>query len=302
MSKIGTNGFVAAPAALDMVILPRIRERLKGFKLRRVLGNVPNLSVGPFVLFDHAGPVVFAAGTGLDAGPHPHVGMATLSYLFDGTLVHRDGMGNAQTLEPGAANWMIAGRGTAHSERTPLDKRDRESPFNFAQLWLALPREDEESEPSFEHHAAAALPVIEDKGVNLRLVAGNFGKVSSPVGVRSPTLCADVQLAAGARFALPPEHEERSAYIVSGTITLGDDGFPAGQMLVFRPGEEAVMTADGPARLLLLGGTRLDGPRYMWSTVVSSRRDRIEQAKSDWESRRIASVAGEAERGAFPVI
>ena len=291
---------VSAPEELELVVLPRIFERIKGFKLKRMLQNIPHFTVGPFVAFDHFGPVTFGIGQGLDAGPHPHVGMATLTYLFEGSLLHRDSMGNAQTLEPGGANFMLCGRGVAHSERTPVEARQHEARLNGAQLWLGLPRAHEEDAPGFEHHSPAALPVIESNGARLRIIAGTFGGKRSPVGVLLGTLCVDAELAAGARLVLPAEHQERAAYIVSGEIALGNENFTAERMLVFRPGKEVTIIARTPSRLLLLGGERLDGPRYISSTIVASARERIERAKADWSEGRIPSVVGEAERGAWP--
>jgi len=283
---------------IEQVIEPRIFERVKGFKLRRVLANAP--AVGPFVLFDHFGPVTFGVGQGLDAGPHPHVGMATLTYLFEGSLLHRDSMGNAAPLTPGDANWMVCGSGVAHSERTPPEARQRESRLHGAQLWLALPRAHEEDAPHFKHHPAVALPVLEEAGKKLRVIAGSFDGKRSPVGTLSDTLCVDAELAAGARLVLSAtEHEERSLYVVSGAVALDGKRLDPERLAVLKPGVEAVITASSPARLLLLGGKRLDA-KQMWSTVVVGAAARIERAKADWSEGRIPSVVGEADRGAFP--
>ncbi len=292
--------FAAMTDEVDFVVMPRVTERFKGFKLRRALGHIPYLSVGPFVLFDHFGPVTFAAGAGLDAPPHPHVGMATLSYLFEGELVHRDGMGNTQRIRPGETNWMVAGRGTAHSERTPSELRREGSRLAGVQMWLGLPTEHEEDAPRFEHHSADALPIVEVGDARVRVVVGTFGGARSPVGIHSQTLFADVEIPAGGNLVLPLEDEERAAYVVSGKIAVSGQIFPEVHLVVFRPGKDVAISAVGPTRMLILGGARLDGPRHRWSTVVSSRAERRGSAQADWSEGRIASVVDEAERGVFP--
>jgi len=298
MTSVSEPSQSAASEIIEQVIEPRIFERVKGFKLRRVLSNAP--AIGPFVLFDHFGPVTFGIGQGLDAGPHPHVGMATLTYLFDGSLLHRDSMGNTAPLTPGGANWMVCGRGVAHSERTPPEARMQESRLHGAQLWLALPREHQEDVPHFKHHPATALPVLEGEGRRLRIIAGNFDGMRSPVGTLSGTLCVHAELAAGARLTLSgEEHEERSLYVVSGEVALGGERILPERLMLLKPGMEAVVTARAPSVLLLLGGERLDR-KQMWSTVVVDAAERIERAKADWSEGRIPSVIGEADRGAFP--
>jgi len=298
MTSVSGQSGSAASEAIEQVIEPRIFERVKGFKLRRMLANAP--TVGPFVLFDHFGPVTFGVGQGLDAGPHPHVGMATLTYLFEGSLLHRDSMGNAAPLTPGGANWMVCGRGVAHSERTPPEARQQESRLHGAQLWLALPRTHEEDAPHFAHYPATALPVLEEAGKKLRVIAGSFDGVHSPVGTLSDTLCVHAELATGARLALAAtEHKERSLYVVSGEVALGGERLDSERLVILKQGKAAVLAAHSPARLLLLGGERLDR-KHMWSTVVVSTAERIERAKADWSDGRIPSVVGETDRGAFP--
>lgn len=278
------------------VIEPRVYERFPGFKIRRVLTNTP--SIGPFVMFDHFGPVTFAAGKGLDGGPHPHVGMATLTYLFEGRVLHRDSMGSAAIAIPGGANWMICGHGVAHSERTPQEDRVDGARLAGAQLWLALPTEHEEDAPHFEHYDT--LPVVENGGNRIRVVAGTFAGTHSPVGTLSPTLCVDAELASGAHLDLPAEeHRERAIYLLSGEIDLGGASFGPERLVILEPGTAARITARLPARLLLLGGEPV-GRRQIWSTVVTGRTDRIAQAKADWDAGRIPSVVGESDRGAFP--
>lgn len=288
----------AASGLIDQVIEPRIFERVKGFKLRRVLANAP--TVGPFVLFDHFGPVSFGVGQGLDAGPHPHVGMATLTYLFEGSLLHRDSTGNTAPLTPGGANWMVCGRGIAHSERTPPEARQAPSRLHGVQLWLALPRAHEEDEPRFEHQPASALPVLQRDGCRLRVIAGSFEGTCSPLPTLSGTLCVHAELAAGARLELSgQEHQERSFYVVSGEVALGDERLRPERLVVLKRGAPAVISALAPTHLLLLGGERLDS-KHMWSTVVTGNAQRIDRAKADWSEGRIPSVVGEPDRGAFP--
>jgi redox-sensitive bicupin YhaK (pirin superfamily) len=263
-----------------------------------VLANAP--SVGPFVLFDHYGPVEFAAGQGLDIGPHPHVGMATLTYLFEGAFLTRDGMGNAMTLLPGGTIFMVAGRGAAHSERTPPDIRQTSSRLAGAQLWLALPQANEEDAPSAECYASAALPIITGDGARFRVIAGEFCGTHSPVRVLSPTLCVHLKLDPGGRVLLKGgEHEERGLYLVSGEAAVVGSALSPERMIVLPGGEDVVLTAASTSHLMLLGGTPV-GPRHLWSTALARTQERLEQAKSDWADGRIPSVVGEAERGNFP--
>jgi redox-sensitive bicupin YhaK (pirin superfamily) len=277
---------------------PRVIERVAGFKVRRVLANAP--CVGPFVLFDHYGPVDFAAGHGLDIGPHPHVGMATLTYLFEGACLTRDSMGNAMTLQPGGAIWMVAGRGAAHSERTPPSIRAAPSRLAGAQLWLALPPDAEEAAPHATHYDPAALPVTEAAGARCRVIAGDFCGARSPVGVLSPTLCVHLALEPGARVRLKAgEHPERGLYLVSGAAALSGAALQPERMILLDQDEDAALTATTAAQLMLLGGAPL-GPRHLWSTALARTPARLDQAKSDWANGRIPSVVGEADRGHFP--
>ena len=277
---------------------PRVIERVKGFKVRRVLANAP--SIGPFVLFDHYGPVDFAPGQGLDIGPHPHVGMATLTYLFEGAFLTRDSMGNAMTLLPGGAVWMAAGRGAAHSERTPPATRQASSRLAGAQLWLALPQEHEEDAPSAECYGPAALPVINGHGVRFRVIAGEFCGARSPVGILSPTLCVHIELDPAASVVLEGGgYEERGLYLISGEVALAESALSPERMVVLPAGEDVVLTAGSAAQLMLLGGTPT-GSRLLWSTALARTPERLEQARADWAEGRIPSVAGEAERGNFP--
>ena len=286
-------------AALDIetVVVPRQSDLGGGFVVRRALPAAQRRTVGPYVFFDQMGPVVLEAGRGLDVRPHPHIGLATVTYLYEGAIVHRDSAGNVQSIRPGEVNWMTAGRGIAHSERTGPELRRSGSPLAGIQVWVALPKAFEEAEPAFAHHAAGELPALGDTGVRVRLIVGTLAGARSPVQVFSEMFQADVELDDGASFHVPPEHEERAAYVVAGRVSAGDSGaFDAGQLLVFGTGREVVLTAaDGPARLMLFGGEPLDAPRHLWWNFVSSSKDRIEQAKADWQAGRFAAVPGETE-------
>jgi redox-sensitive bicupin YhaK (pirin superfamily) len=288
-------GDKASCDALELVIVPRTRDLGDGFAVRRALPHGKRQMVGPFIFFDHFGPVQFIAGKGMDVRPHPHIGLATVTYLFDGKIMHRDSEGNAMEIMPGAMNLMTAGRGIAHSERTPVEERRSGQNMFGIQSWIALPQADEEIAPSFQHFAAEGLPVVEDRGVWARVIAGSaFGR-TSPVGMLSEWLYAEVVLEPGASAPLDPGHEERAIYVVEGEIEIAGDRFAAPQLLIFRPGDAITVRAASRARLMFLGGTALEGPRHIWWNFVSSRRERIEQAKEEWKSGRFAPVPGETE-------
>jgi len=287
--------------AVHRVVHGRVRD-LGGFAVRRVLPSPDLRTVGPFVFFDHIGPTRFAPGAGLDVRPHPHIGLATVTYLFEGEFVHRDSLGNAQLIRPGDVNWMVAGRGIAHSERTPPEGRSAPggAPIHGLQTWVGLPVEREEIEPSFEHHPAASLPQIVGNGAVLRVVAGTAYGRRSPVSVYSPTLYVAAELEAGAELRLPDEHAERAVYVAEGEIEVDGERHAPGAMRIFETGVAAVLRATQPARLMLLGGVPLGGPRHLWWNFVSSREERIEQAKVDWRERRFAEVPGDDERIPLP--
>jgi hypothetical protein len=281
--------------ALEMEIEPRLRDLGDGFSVRRVLPFAQRRAVGPFVFFDHFGPTVFRPGRGMDVRPHPHIGLATISYLFEGEILHRDSLGNAQPIRPCEVNWMTAGSGIAHSERTPPTLRPRGSRMGGIQSWVALPRAFEETAPQFAHYEKDAQPMIEGEGKNLRLLAGSlFGK-RAPVEVFSGMFYADAEMKAGAKLDLGIEHAERAAYIVEGSVEFAGARHEAGRMLVFRTGAPVVLTAREAVRLMLLGGESLDGPRHIWWNYVSSSKERIEQAKADWKAGRFAKVPGDDE-------
>jgi len=274
-------------------IAPRARDLGDGFTVRRMLPTARARSVGPFVFFDRMGPVAIAPGGGLDVRPHPHIGLATVTYLFEGEILHRDSLGVVQRIRPGEVNWMTAGRGIVHSERTPPELRAGGSRLSGIQVWVALPREREEDEPSFAHHAD--LPSASALGAAIRVVLGHAFGATSPVATASPTFYVDVALEAGAALAIPGDHPERAIFVVDGSVALGDETVGAGEMLVLAAGASATVRAAAAARVVLFGGAPLDGPRFVWWNLVSSRRERIAQAAADWKAGRFASVPGEHE-------
>ena len=283
------------PAEIDLVIAPRTRDLGDGFEVRRVLPFAKRHMVGPFIFFDHFGPTNFRVGMGLHVRPHPHIGLATITYLFDGEIMHRDSLGTAQVIRPGAVNWMTAGRGIVHSERTPPDIRRQQSPIYGIQSWVALPRTREEIDPAFEHVPAADLPLIEGDGVAVRLIAGTlFGK-TSPVATQSPMFYADVTLRTGTTVTMTPDYAQRAAYLLEGAVDCAGARHAPPLMLVFDSKVRAVITAREPARLLLIGGEPLDGERHIWWNLVSSSAERIEQAKRDWQGGRFPKIPGDSD-------
>ena len=284
-------------SAVETLIVPRTRDLGDGFEVRRALPSVRRRMVGPFIFFDQMGPAVFRSGHGLDVRPHPHIGLATVTYLFEGEILHRDSLGTVQSIHPGAVNWMVAGRGIAHSERTPPELRATGGRLYGIQSWVAVPKRHEETAPAFAHTPADALPVLEDAGTRVRLIAGGLYGARSPVGTLSELFYADAVLAAGARLQVPASHEERAVYVAEGGVELGGQVYGTGQLLVLRPGAEGVLTGPGPTggRVLLFGGEPMDGPRHIWWNFVSSSKERIEQAKADWRAGRIGPVPGETE-------
>jgi redox-sensitive bicupin YhaK (pirin superfamily) len=285
-------GDAASADAIETVIVPRARD-LGGFEVRRALPSAQRQMVGPFIFFDQFGPVLMKAGQGIDVRPHPHIGLATVTWLFDGSIFHRDSLGSEQPISPGELNWMTAGRGVVHSERTTAPDLARERQVFGIQSWVALPRAQEETAPAFEHVAMERLPLIEDRGISARIVAGSLYGATSPVRTHSDLFYADVRMAAGAALPLPMEHEERGVYVAEGGIEVAGLAFEAGRLLVFRPGDAITLVARSHARLMLLGGEPMDGPRHIWWNFVSSSRERIEAAKEDWKNARFAIVPGD---------
>ena len=270
---------------IDLVIDQRRRD-IGGFEVGRVLPVARRRMVGPFIFLDHMGPAAFPAGIprDVDVLPHPHIGLSTVTYLFDGEIVHRDSVGSEQVIRPGEVNWMIAGRGITHSER--FEKARREGGrIEGIQAWVALPQEDEEAEPSFAHHGAADLPLLEQAGARGRLIAGTAHGLRAGVATHSPMFYIDWELAAGRSIALPDDHPERALYVVSGTVEVDGQSFDSGRMLVFAGGT-ATVKALTPARVMALGGEPV-GPRFIEWNFVSSSKERIEQAKADWRAGRM---------------
>ena len=285
-----------APAckALETIVVPRPRD-IGGFEVRRVLPSAERRNVGPFVFFDQMGPADLAPGSGIDVRPHPHIGLATVTYLFEGTIVHRDSLGSVQAIEPGAVNWMTAGRGIVHSERSDNELRKGRQKLYGIQIWVALPKQYEETDPDFTHYAADLLPQIEGEGKRVRVIAGAlFGK-ASPVKTFSKLFYADAALDSGASLLLDNEHAERGIYLLDGDVDIHGQRFEPGRLLVFSSGDEITIKALPAARILLFGGEPLDGPRHVWWNFVSSSRERIEQAKADWKNGRFAPVPGDSE-------
>jgi len=289
-------------AIVQRVIEPRPRD-LGGFSVRRLLPAPGLQTVGPFIFFDHMGPADFGPGQGVNVRPHPHIGLATVTYLFEGAFLHRDSLGTAMVIRPGDVNWMVAGRGIAHSERTPAEVRDAHgrTRLHGIQTWVALPVADEERVPSFAHHGAAGLPHVERPGVRLTVVAGTAYGQRSPVEVFSPTLYVDAVLEPGATLEIGAEHAQRACYVVQGSIELAGERYGEGQFVVLAQEAGAVaVTALEPSRLMLAGGAALDGVRHIYWNFVSSSRERIETAKRDWREERFAPVPGDPERIPLP--
>jgi redox-sensitive bicupin YhaK (pirin superfamily) len=277
------------PEHVDIVIDARKADLGGGFVVNRLLPFRLRRSVGPFVFFDHAGPMSLPAPIprAVDVRPHPHIGLATVSYLFAGQIIHRDSLGVEQAIEPGAVNWMTAGRGISHSERFEGKFQQDGGALDLIQSWVALPEADEEMAPAFDHYPARGLPVQEAEGVWMRLVAGDAFGLTSGVKTRSPLFYVHVELSAGAKIAAPDGHAERAVYVARGQVRIAGRDYGPGQMAVFKPGAALAVAAQGPATVMLLGGEPL-GPRHVWWNFVSSRKERIEQAKADWKAGRIA--------------
>ncbi|MGZ3441283.1 MAG: pirin family protein [Polyangia bacterium] len=278
--------------AIELVLEGRARD-LGGFTVRRLLPAAERRLVGPFIFFDHMGPARFAPGHGIDVRPHPHIALATVTYLFEGEIMHRDSLGSAQPIRPGAVNWMLAGCGIVHSERTAPEVRARGGTLDGIQAWVALPTAHEDDAPRFEHHAAESLPLIERAGARLRVLAGSAYGATSSVGIVSPTLYVDARLDAGATLPVPDEHAERAVYVADGRVRIDGRAFGAGQMIVLRAGAPASVQADAAAHLMLIGGAPLDGERHIYWNFVGSTQARIDAAKRDWRERRFPNVPGD---------
>ncbi|MBN9273699.1 MAG: pirin family protein [Mesorhizobium sp.] len=277
---------------IELMVIPNAKD-IGGFEVRRALPTAKRRLVGPFIFFDRMGPAILRAGNALDVRPHPHIGLATVTYLFDGKIRHRDSLGTEMVIEPGDVNLMTAGRGIVHSERTPEELRGAPMSMSGLQTWLALPDGKEEIAPVFENTAAARLPEIDDSGVSGRVVLGDFAGLRSPVKVASETLYADLRLAPGASVRIPAEAEERAIYTLEGEVSIAGDGFPPERLLVFKPGDEIVVSSENGAHFMLFGGASLGSKRYIWWNFVSSSKERIEQAKEEWKTGRFDIVPGD---------
>ncbi|CAM3325892.1 pirin family protein [Paracoccus nototheniae] len=270
--------------AIETLIVPRSRD-LGGFEVKRALPAPKRQMVGPFIFFDQAGPAELLTGQGVDVRPHPHIGLGTVTYLFKGDFHHRDSTGADQVITPGALNWMVAGRGVTHSERTTATARTGPNSLFGIQTWLALPDGHEDVDASFEHHGKDTLPMIEDQGISVRLILGDAYGKSAPAKMLSETFYADVKLEPGSRLPMPDNHEDRGIYIVDGSIAVAGQEFGSGQMMVFRPGDHITVAAgERGARMMILGGATFNGPRYIWWNFVASSQERIEAAKLEWRS------------------
>ena len=278
--------------AIETVIVPRARD-LGGFEVRRALPAPRRQMVGPFIFFDQMGPAEFLTGQGIDVRPHPHIGLATVTYLMKGRIHHRDSLGTDQWIEPGAVNWMVAGHGITHSERTDGDARAKPHSLFGLQTWVALPKDHEDRAAGFIHAGKAELPELDGEGKTVRLILGDAYGARAPVETPSEMFYADAILQPGAAIPLPDNHEDRGAYVLEGSVDIGGQTFEAGRMMVFRPGDKVSLRA-GPrgARVMLLGGETLEGPRYIWWNFVASSRERIEAAKEAWR-------AGDWQNGRF---
>lgn len=277
---------------MTTLIAPRVHD-LGGFQVRRAVPSLQARSVGPFVFVDHMGPAHFDAGHGVDVRPHPHIGLATVTFLWSGGMRHRDTLGSLQDIRPGDVNWMTAGRGIAHSERTPPNLRETGFPLHGMQTWVALPQSHQEVEPSFHHHAAASLPARDHEGARLRVIAGRAFGMESPVKVFADTWNVAVDLIADAELVIPADAVERAVYVLDGEAQLDGTDIPDKHLLVLDRGVRHVLRAKTPVKAMLLGGEPLDGPRHMWWNFVSSSKERIEQAKHDWDEGRFGLIPGD---------
>ncbi|KVR01358.1 pirin family protein [Burkholderia ubonensis] len=280
--------------SIQALLKPHVRD-IGNLQVRRTLPALAARLVGPFIFFDHMGPATLPPGTGLDVRPHPHIGLATVTYLFDGAILHRDSLGSLQEIVPGDVNWMTAGRGIVHSERTPDALRERGHTVHGIQTWVALPLAHETDAPSFEHHEAAALPKLNDDGVSLTVIAGDAFGLRSPVTTFSRTLYVAAEFADGGRLVLDASHEERAIYLVDGDLAIDCTPLDPAQMAVLAPGATVTLTSGAGARAMLLGGDRLEGERFIDWNFVASSRDAIERAKEAWTRQEMGKVPGETE-------
>lgn len=278
--------------AIDLMIIPNSKD-VGGFEVRRALPTAKRRLVGPFIFFDRMGPAVLRAGSAMDVRPHPHIGLSTVTYLFDGKIRHRDSLGTEMVISPGDVNLMTAGRGIVHSERTPEEIRGAPLSMSGLQTWIALPDGKEEIAPEFTNTAQSLLPDFAANGVSGTVVIGGFQGIKSPVKAYSDTLYVSIKLEAGAKVQIPADAEERAIYVLEGSVVIAGDRFPADRLLVFRPGDEIVVESERGAHVMLFGGASLGSQRYIWWNFVSSSRERIEQAKQEWKTGKFDIVPGD---------
>ena len=266
-----------------------------GFEVRRLLPAAARRTVGPFIFFDHMGPVRFSPGQAVDVRPHPHIGLATVTYLFEGALMHRDSLGFVQRISPGDVNWMTAGNGIVHSERSPDDERDSTRSLHGIQVWIALPQADEQTEPAFTHHPKNTLPLVELPDGKLRLIAGSGWGLRAPAQTFSPMFYAAIEANAATRFNLPAEHAERAIYVVDGEVSVGGSTVAPRTVAIFEAGTDIKVSSSGAARIMAFGGAPLDGERHISWNFVASSRELIDEARTRWREQRFAQVPGESD-------
>ncbi len=277
-----------------LILNPHARD-LGGFTVQRLLPAFPTKMIGPFIFFDHFGPIAFAPGEGADVRPHPHIGLATVTYLFEGEMIHRDSLGSVQTIEPGAVNWMTAGRGIVHSERTPPETRVRAHRMHGVQTWVALPKDREMAEPSFSHQPKATLPEIVRPGVTMRLLAGTAFGERAPTPIFSPMFYVAVEMEPGAAIELPPEHEQRGVYAVDREVLVAGEALPVQHCAVLAEDATVRLEATTGARVMLFGGAGMDGDRKIWWNFVASSRALIDAASERWREQSFPPIPGETE-------
>jgi hypothetical protein len=275
------------------IIKGKPRDLGDGFHVSRILPSIEQRAVGPFVFFDYFGPVSFAPGKGIDVRPHPHIGLATVTYLFEGSQMHRDTLGSVQEIQPGEVNWMTAGRGIAHSERTGDAVRAAGHRLHGIQSWVGLPTDAEEASPSFQNVASGDLPSATRDGVTLKIITGAMFGLKSPVRVFSPIFYVDAQFAAGSSLVVEPEYEDRAVFVIGSEIEIDGETHGDGTMIVLRAGETVTVHAKAAARAMLLGGAPLDGARHLWWNFVSSSPERIERAKAEWKAGTFGLIPGD---------
>jgi redox-sensitive bicupin YhaK (pirin superfamily) len=290
MEKMGS-----VPASPFAALLKPHTKDLGGFQVQRLLPSLEAPMVGPFIFFDHFGPATFVSGQGVDVRPHPHIGLATVTYLLEGAMMHRDSLGSVQRIEPGDVNWMTSGAGIVHSERTPPEERGSGHRLHGLQTWVALPKAHEQDEPSFVHHAAASLPTVTLPGVSIRVIAGTAFGQRSPAPTFSPTFYAAVEMEPGSAFDLHPEHEERGVYGIEGEIVVAGEPLYRHHMAVLRSWTTVKIEARSRAVLVLLGGSKLDGERLIWWNFVASSKELIDSASARWSEGAFPPVPGESE-------